>query len=185
MGRGAGRRASREDFWNRPLKATRAVCYDILDVSARVLVTVMARASANPYPGEFERRRWREPLSMRCSSRCFPVMPPVARASAFRQSEFSSPPVSVQAGGGQQLAGLTVTLPPASGVPVVGLRRIPRGCALRSGSTSHPAFAHGTRNAVAGMEKPGVGIWLVAETSAAARHLTPTRRSPVYTTRQK
>ena len=59
----------------------RAVRHDILHFSARVVATVVALPSATPHPGGFKRRLWRERLSIRGSSRRFPVAPPAASAS--------------------------------------------------------------------------------------------------------
>ena len=56
---------------NRP-----AVCHDILDFCARVVATLVALPLATPHPGGFKRRLWRERLSIRDSSRRFPVAPP-------------------------------------------------------------------------------------------------------------
>jgi hypothetical protein len=59
----------------------RVVRHDILHFSARVFATIVALASATPHPGGFKRRLWREQLSIRGSSRRFPVAPPAGSGS--------------------------------------------------------------------------------------------------------
>jgi len=70
-----------QDFEVRTDEDSRAVRHDILHFSARVVATVVAQPSATPHAGGFKRRLWRERLSIRGSSRRFPVAPPVASES--------------------------------------------------------------------------------------------------------
>jgi hypothetical protein len=49
--------------------------------TCRAVATVVALPSATPHPGGFKRRPWHERLSIRGSSRRFPVAPPVVSES--------------------------------------------------------------------------------------------------------
>jgi hypothetical protein len=135
----------------------RAVCHDILHFSVRVLVTVVALPSATPYPGGLQQRLGRERLSSRGSSGRFLVALPAASADwlwtfqLLESAEFSS---GLRPAARRQRSHASDSRPLVPGVPVAGRPRVPLGCDLRSGSTSHPAFAHGTRSAVVGYCAP-------------------------------